>query len=559
MAAASLARKAARRFRSRGSEDWALRAEVVVLGSDVANGTRPRSLDRRASELFARLAERGYRAECKAVALSAARHALERRGPEEAGTWLRKGSVSKRDSLELQLLNHEMRARVAGARRRRGDALSRLRTGLRQMHEWISSYGSLDLQSSLAGPGREMATYGLELAAHSEDPSLLFEWFERARVLVARVAPVNAPSDPEAEALLQALRQSQVTGKPDRELEHEVRQLSWNAPSIGPAAEPVALDRVRSALGADAMVSFIVVGRSIVGLVTTSAGVKRIALGSAAKVLDALPGLTADLDMAAAELPDAIKSTVVSSLSGRLALLDDALLAPLEDELGDRRVVIVAASALAGVPWSLLPRLRGRATVVARSATHWTAEQGERPRRTTCGFVTGPGVRRATDEVRRSAVAWQERAEVAIDADAETVSRLAGSVDVLHIAAHGRHSAENPLFSGVELTKGPWFGYDIERLVTVPDVVLLSACELGRSSVRGAEELVGMTTAWLHAGTRCVIASPSAINDAIAGELLPDVHAGLVEGSAPAEALAAALDRMPSQDRPALACYGVGW
>ena len=69
-------------------------------------------------------------------------------------------------------------------------------------------------------------------------------------------------------------------------------------------------------------------------------------------------------------------------------------------------------------------------------------------------------------------------------ATAAAVSALASSVDVLHVAAHGRHSAENPMFSGVQLVDGPWFGYDIDQLRAVPDVVLLSACEVGRSSVR---------------------------------------------------------------------------
>ena len=64
-------------------------------------------------------------------------------------------------------------------------------------------------------------------------------------------------------------------------------------------------------------------------------------------------------------------------------------------------------------------------------------------------------------------------------ATAAAVSELAARVDVLHVAAHGRHSAENPMFSGLELVDGPWFGYDIDQLRAVPDVVLLSACEVG--------------------------------------------------------------------------------
>ena len=97
-----------------------------------------------------------------------------------------------------------------------------------------------------------------------------------------------------------------------------------------------------------------------------------------------------------------------------------------------------------------------------------------------------------------------------------------------------------PLFSGIELVDGPWFGYDIDQLAEVPDVVLLSACEVGRSQVRYGEELIGMTAAWQHAGVRSVIASAAAVNDDVAHDVLVAVHRGLVAGLDPAAALAAA-------------------
>ena len=79
---------------------------------------------------------------------------------------------------------------------------------------------------------------------------------------------------------------------------------------------------------------------------------------------------------------------------------------------------------------------------------------------------------------------------------------------MLHIAGHGRHTGENPLFSAVELVDGPWFGYDIDELRRTPSTVVLSACELGRVSVRSGEEAIGMSAAWLHAGARTVLSSP---------------------------------------------------
>ena len=142
-------------------------------------------------------------------------------------------------------------------------------------------------------------------------------------------------------------------------------------------------------------------------------------------------------------------------------------------------------------------------------------------------------------------------------ATADAVAELAARVDVLHLAAHGRHSGDNPLFSGVELVGGPWFGYDIDQLPKVPQVVLLSACEVGRSTVRYGEELIGMTAAWLHAGVRCVIASPAAVSDVAAHDVITAMHAALASGLDPAAALAAAVPAA-GEDRPPapFVCFG---
>ena len=107
------------------------------------------------------------------------------------------------------------------------------------------------------------------------------------------------------------------------------------------------------------------------------------------------------------------------------------------------------------------------------------------------------------------------------------VTELAEQVDVLHIAAHGRHAVDNPLFSGFELHDGTLFGYDVDLISRAPETVVLSACELGRSSVRWGEEALGMTRVWLHAGTGCVIAAPVVVADDIACELLGAVHVEL--------------------------------
>ena len=143
------------------------------------------------------------------------------------------------------------------------------------------------------------------------------------------------------------------------------------------------------------------------------------------------------------------------------------------------------------------------------------------------------------------------------DATAAEVSALAARVDVLHLAGHGRHPGENPLFAAVELADGPWFGYDIDLLPATPSTVVLSACELGRTSVRSGEESVGMTAAWLHAGARSVLSSPVVIADDVACEALAQWHALLARGQSPADALAEVSET--ADDVLPLLTFGSGW
>ena len=131
---------------------------------------------------------------------------------------------------------------------------------------------------------------------------------------------------------------------------------------------------------------------------------------------------------------------------------------------------------------------------------------------------------RGEEEVTRAAREWPgARVLRGDEATAGRVSALAAEVDVLHLAGHGRHPGDNPLFSAVELADGPWFGYDIDQLAATPSVVVLSACELGRVAVRSGEEAVGMSAAWLHAGARTVVSSPALVADDVACEVLAGV------------------------------------
>jgi len=582
------ARRAAARFAQRGADDYRLRAEVAELATLRVRDPR---LVGRAEELHYRAKVRGLVVEAATCALhAAAAHAAAGR-QEEASSWMRRssrlgrGATRGADPIGLRLQRAQVRAVVALARGEPAAARAALRAGLTELHEWLSGFGSAELQATLLGHGRELAQAGLDLAVDDGRAAVLFDWFERARVLVSRVSPVRSPSAPEAAEELAALRGLHAEGRDDEALRERIRRHAWYAPAIGPAAQPARLSGVRRELARSGagLIAFVVARGRLVALVVTPGGTQIRQLGPLQPVTADLGGLRADLDMVAGDLPGPFARLVREGLQQRLAGLDALLLGPLRDLLDRRpRWVLVPAGALAGIPWSLLPSLTGRPFTLARSATHWaragthwarsathwagpvtqTRAAAETGPARAVAFVTGPRVARAADEVAHAAAAWPPgAASVCLLASAAATSQVAARADVLHVAAHGRHASDNPLFSGLELSDGPWFGYDIDQLDAVPQTVILSACELGRSQVRGAEELLGMTTAWLHAGVRTVIASPALVNDEAAHDLLPRVHRRLAEGAAPAVALAEAQAEVAATGAlPApFACFGAGW
>ena len=210
-----------------------------------------------------------------------------------------------------------MRAEAAADSGRRSDALRHLRTGLSDLHTWQSSFGSLDLQTGVAGAGTRLGVRGLALAAESRQSAVLFEWSERARMLASRVQPVRAPEDPEQVADLTELREmaaAREAGRrtsPEREavLRQRVRERAWQHRGSGEVADPVTLEVLRAALDDDsALVAYVVTTATVVALVVTAQATTWIDLGHRDELDALLGGLLPDLDMAATDLPDTMGS-----------------------------------------------------------------------------------------------------------------------------------------------------------------------------------------------------------------------------------------------------------
>lgn len=556
--AARTAAAAERRFLSLGNQTWAARARAMRMRAGLIGGGAHRGGGRRSDprrvppsaeveETASVLDAAGLPAEAAALRLTLAIWQA-RHGGVDGATRIR---VPRGAPIRVQLLAYEARVARDLARGRRAHARRTAAEGLDLLAGWRRSFGSLDLQTSIAMHGSDLVFAGLASAVQSGRPDVIFEWSERARHLSQQVVPLRPPHDPELAAdlaELRMLRADELAGTDQARatrLRERARTRQWAQTAAGAARQRLSLERLVAALDErTAVVTYVYSGDALTALVTTAQEQRVVALPGAGGIRTLLSGLRADLDMVATVRRGPLAELVRRSLDARLADLSAVLLEGPLRTVGDRRVVVTAPGILAGIPWAMLPGMKDRPFTLAPSATQWVEMRRDAGPLRTAGFGVGPRVARGGEEVRAAASAWHAPAVLESDAaSVDAVTALASRVDVLHVAAHGQHASDNALFSGLELSDGTLFGYDIDRIPDVPEVVVLSACEGGRSSVRWGEEAIGMARIWLSAGARCVLATPVVVADDDACELLGTVHSELAAGRTPAEALAAASTR----------------
>ena len=551
------ARRAARRFRSLGVPAWSLYCEAVEQAGRIESRRGSAAVAR---QLADRLARQGMGRDATWMRVYAAKAAAAAGGP------VPRVRVPADAGLQTRLLGYEVRA--LGQRSPRA-ALRVLRAGLDELHQWQANFGSLDLQTATVGYGERLAEHGLALAVGTGNPQLVYEWVEWLDAVSTRIVPLRPPADPEASADLTELRVlAQRRPEPgtrdamrQAELLDRVRRRAWTDRGSATVQPIVAFDRLQAELastGATLLAPLAADGWAWMLLVTATTA-ELVRLAPTAVIRESLSGLPADLDMAAADLPPMIAQSVLAGLRERVAGLDGALFGPVRDRISTRRLVINPTGIFSGIAWTLMPTLTAHAVTIPRSASEWVTKRASPHEFASAGLIAGPRLARAEHEVLGAATHWPD-AELltGFQATASQVSDLAGRVDLLHLAAHGHHVADNPLFSTLELVDGPWFGYDLDQLPQVPETVILSACEVGATTIRRGDELLGLTTAWLHAGARCVIASPTSVSDEVAAAILPDMHAALAGGLPPADALAAATAQHPEL-LSTFQCYGAGW
>ena len=399
-----------------------------------------------------------------------------------------------------------------------------------------------------------------ELLAQLEELREQLSWF---------YSQINRPSqksDQSERASEMAELQNEV-----REREHKMleitRQLQHRGNELNLTSEAETLDiaQLQGDLGEDAaLVEYTTLDGELLAFVVTDEGIDVIRhLGSEQEVETQLEQLRFQIDtlrFGAERMRKHLPHLTKRALH-HLQALYDVLLAPVEELIGERRLVIVPHRALHYVPFHALHDgidyvIERREVCYAPSAVvlrHCLAHKARPLRHAVLVGVPDELTPRVLDEVIALAPLFPEATSLLDESGTlAAVQHHAKSADVLHLACHGQFRPDNPLFSSLRLANSWLTVRDAYKLdLSRCELVALSACETGMSAVAPGNELIGLARGFFSAGAPSLLMSLWTVDDEATARLMTEFYQRLCAGASAATALRhAQLELMKEQPHP---------
>lgn len=537
VAAQDAAAEAAELFLGQGRIVWELRCRMLEVMCEIDPSHRAERAQSLAEQLTESAAPSPLIFEAIAVA---ARAALSAGQVDTASGLLLKLEAVRQRGLEHELTATTIRALVFAAQSERKAAFAQVRKALRLSERHQASMAAIEFAMSSTWNIAEVAELGVSLAVDGRDPRTIFRYVERSHASALRVRSVRAPADPHLAQLSASVRTLARTMAadparvPPREFQRALTRLR-NAerarePAKGAMDQAARLGDIRDRLGERVMLSLFVDRGRLRAQQILSTKSSLVDLGPAEEAHTFFVRMSRRLNAAARGIDgseEAVAAILAESSFGKTLVPS-----------GESEVVLIPPAGLFDAPWLALPELRQRPVTIAASASSWLSCVSHAVELRSRVAVAGPRLAHGDAEAQAIAAIHGTEAIASEAATCETVINLFESMDLLHVACHATHRTGNALFSALELSDGPLMVLDLDRLQRAPAVVVLSSCHSSASDETGAGEMLGLTTAFLRAGTSTVVAGSGLVPDSPRTvALMTRFHERLSSGRSPAEAL----------------------
>ena len=244
---------------------------------------------------------------------------------------------------------------------------------------------------------------------------------------------------------------------------------------------------------------------------------------------------------------------LTQNVNTHLSALHDLLIAPLGLELGEhtpeRTLVIVPHGPVHAVPFAALfdgerYLLEKAALASAPSASVYALCKGQaqRPPGQMMAFgIPAEDIPAVEQEIKDVTQLFRDaKAFIGAEASLGAFYDHAPRADVLHIATHGVHRPDNPMFSGLRMSDGWLAARDLYSVQLSASLVVLPACESVLASNTEGDELFGIARGFLYAGAPSLIGSLWPVQDEQTAQLMVAFYSALRQGLGTAAALRAA-------------------
>jgi CHAT domain-containing protein len=230
--------------------------------------------------------------------------------------------------------------------------------------------------------------------------------------------------------------------------------------------------------------------------------------------------------------------------------LHERLWQPIESSMGVPKVIVVAHGALHYLPFGTLMGPDSKLLIDQYSLRFLPSAsvlKYLKPPAKKDGLLLALGnpdlgdprldLRFAEDEARQVAkLSPQARLLVRKDASETNLKKAGGAFSRIHFATHGKFQPDEPLASGLYLSKdaendGVLTVGELYSMQLDTDLVTLSACETGLGKVANGDDVVGLTRGFLYAGSRSIVASLWSVDDKATATLMETFYDNITSQS----------------------------